>query len=43
MDLTAFALCRENALPIMVYDSGIEGNLKKLLSGDAIERIENRN
>jgi uridylate kinase len=34
MDLTAFTLCRENALPILVFDMNTPGNLKKIVSGD---------
>jgi uridylate kinase len=34
MDLTAFTLCRENALPILVFDMNTPGNLKKVVSGD---------
>jgi uridylate kinase len=36
MDQTALALCRENALPIVVFDSGVRGNLQKVASGEAI-------
>jgi len=31
MDLTAFAMCMENNLPIMVFNMDVEGNLYKLL------------
>ncbi len=31
MDLTAFTMCMENNLPIMVFDMDTVGNLKKLL------------
>ena len=34
MDLTATALCKENGMPIYVFNMDIEGNLKKMLSGD---------
>ena len=33
MDLTAFTLCKENDLPIVVFDMDTPGNLEKLLSG----------
>jgi len=33
MDLTAFTLCKENNLPIVVFDMDTPGNLEKLLSG----------
>lgn len=36
MDLTAFALCQENNLPIYVFDMNTKGNLKKVISGDPI-------
>ena len=33
MDLTAFTLCRENNLPIVVFDMNTKGNLLKVVSG----------
>ncbi len=36
MDLTAFALCDENKLPIYVFDMNQRGNLLKVVSGDPI-------
>lgn len=36
MDLTAFTLCEENRKPIVVFDMNIEGNLRKLLTGESI-------
>jgi len=33
MDLTAFTLCQENNLPIIVFDMNKPGNLLKLMSG----------
>ncbi|MCC6768060.1 MAG: UMP kinase [Bacteroidia bacterium] len=33
MDMTAFTLCKDNKLPIIVFDMNHAGNLKKLLSG----------
>jgi uridylate kinase len=39
MDLTAFTLCRENALPILVFDMNTTGNLKKIVSGENIGTI----
>lgn len=36
MDLTAFALCEENNLPIYVFDMNQQGNLLKVVEGDAI-------
>ncbi|MEM0939266.1 MAG: UMP kinase [Bacteroidota bacterium] len=34
MDMTAFTLCQENNLPIIVFDMNQEGNLTKIISGD---------
>ncbi|MBO7198048.1 MAG: UMP kinase [Tidjanibacter sp.] len=34
MDLTAFTLCKENRLPIIVFDMDTEGNLQKVLDGE---------
>lgn len=36
MDLTAFTLCKENNLPILVYNSEVPENLKKVLKGEKI-------
>ena len=36
MDLTAFALCEENNLPIYVFDMNQPGNLLKVVKGEAI-------
>lgn len=36
MDLTATALCKENKLPIIVFDMDTPGNLKKVLEGEPI-------
>jgi uridylate kinase len=33
MDMTAFALCEENRLPIVVFDMNKRGNLSRLLEG----------
>jgi len=34
MDMTAFTLCRENKMPVIVFDVHRAGNLNKILSGD---------
>ena len=34
MDLTAFTLCKENRLSIIVFDMDTEGNLQKVLEGE---------
>jgi uridylate kinase len=39
MDLTAIALAKDNALPIVVFDMDTSGNLKKVLSGNNIGTI----
>ena len=39
MDATAISLCRENKLPIIVFNSLIEGNLKKVVMGKHIGTI----
>jgi uridylate kinase len=36
MDLTAFTMCKENNLPIYVFNMNQKGNLKKLLQGEDI-------
>ena len=39
MDMTAFTLCRENNLPIMVFNVNTPGNLLRLLKGEKIGTI----
>ena len=39
MDLTAFTLCKENNLPIIVFDMDTLGNLEKVLSGANIGTV----
>ena len=36
MDATAISLCRENRLPIIVFDSLVEGNIKRVILGEPI-------
>ena len=36
MDLTATTMCKENNLPIVVFNMDVEGNLKKLMQGEPI-------
>ena len=36
MDLTAITLCKENALPIRVFNINNKGNLKRLLNGEDV-------
>lgn len=45
MDMTAFTLCKENGLPIIVFDMDTEGNLAKVLAnhkvGTLVENYHN--
>ena len=36
MDMTAFTLCQENNLPIIVFDMNVPGNLLKIVQGDDV-------
>lgn len=36
MDTTAFALCRENNLPVRVFDGSTKGNIAKIIAGESI-------
>ncbi len=36
MDLTAFTLCKENKMPVLVFDMNKKGNLKRLLAGESL-------
>jgi uridylate kinase len=36
MDMTAFTLCNENKLPIIVFDINKVGNLKRLVKGENV-------
>lgn len=39
MDLTATTLCKENNLPVLVFDMDTKGNLKKVVNGESIGTI----
>lgn len=39
MDMTAFTLCKENKLPIIVFDINKTGNLAKIVQGESIGTI----
>ena len=39
MDLTAFTLCKENLLPVLVFDMNVPGNLRKVVAGEAIGTV----
>jgi len=41
MDSTAFTMCRENNMPLVVFDMNKPGNLNKLIDGDAIGTLVN--
>jgi uridylate kinase len=36
MDMTAFTLCQENSIPIIVFDMNTTDNLMKVVSGEQI-------
>tara|TARA_Y100000385_G_scaffold110883_1_gene115109 strand:+ start:1640 stop:2350 length:711 start_codon:yes stop_codon:yes gene_type:complete len=36
MDMTAFTLCKENQIPVIVFDMNCPGNLKKVILGNKI-------
>ncbi len=36
MDQTAIALCRENRMPIVVFDMSVPGNLRRVAAGEDI-------
>ncbi len=39
MDMTAFTLCKENNLPILVFDMNTKGNLLKVVNGEDIGTV----
>lgn len=41
MDLTAFTMCKENKLPIIVFDMNSKGNLLRVVSGEAVGTLVN--
>jgi len=41
MDMTAFTLCKENKLPIIVFDMNKKHNLKKLMDGEKVGTLVN--
>lgn len=42
MDLTAFTLCKENGMQVVVFDMDTEGNLRKVVEGDRIGTLVGR-
>lgn len=39
MDLTATVMCKENHIPVAVFNMDVEGNLKKILDGEPIGTV----
>ena len=42
MDMTAFTMCQENNLPIIVFDVNDPSNLKRILQGEAVGTLRGR-
>ena len=36
MDLSAICMCKDNGLPIVVFNMDVVGNLKKVINGEGI-------
>ncbi|MCA9672564.1 MAG: UMP kinase [Myxococcales bacterium] len=36
MDLTAVTLCRDNKLPLLVFDMNTEGNIRRVIAGETV-------
>jgi len=36
MDMTAFTLCQENDIPIVVFDIGDPSNLSRIVRGESV-------
>ena len=36
MDMTAFTLCKENNIPVVVFDINKSGNLKRVILGEKV-------
>jgi uridylate kinase len=39
MDMTAFTLCQENKMPIVVFDMNTTGNLLRIIQGEGIGTV----
>ena len=39
MDSTAISLCRDNRLPLIVFNVGVRGNLVKIVNGEAVGTV----
>ena len=42
MDLTAFTLCRDNGMPVIVFNMNVPGNLRKITEGGKIGTLISR-
>ncbi len=42
MDLTAFTMCNENDLPVVVFNVNVPGNLRKIVEGDNVGTLVHR-
>lgn len=42
MDLTAFTMCRENAIPVLVFDVMEEGNIVRAMAGEPVGTLVTR-
>jgi uridylate kinase len=42
MDSTAMALCMDNKLPIIVFDMSVPGNIRRVIFGDPIGTVVER-
>ena len=43
MDMTAFTLCEENNIPIIVFDMNKQGNLADIIAGKNIGTLVSNN
>jgi uridylate kinase len=39
MDMTAFSLCRDQRLPIVVFDLWVEGNIRRAVDGESVGTV----
>jgi len=39
MDSTAISLCRDNRLPLIVFNVGVRGNLVKIVNGESVGTV----
>ena len=43
MDLTAITLCKQNKLPLIVFNMNKSGNLKRVVVGEKVGSMVNEN